>query len=108
MKNGPGPDGAKESSPSKSYPHLTSPLQNISNTMGPTTKVRPKVGRSPKAKPKGASNIARVSKSDRKLPLPPHDEVDTKSQKRRVVVPHASLTSETFLAVAMPQPRCLQ
>lgn len=101
-KNGSGPDGAKESSPSKSHLHLTSPLQDISNTMGSTTKVRPKVDGSLKAKPKGASDTARVSMSDLKRPFPPHNDADTQSQKRRAVVPHVSFTSKTFLALAVP------
>ena len=108
LNDGLGPDVVRESSPSVLNPNPKTALQDISNTLGQATKARPKKGKSPKAKLKGVSDAARVSKSDLKRSLPPHNEADIQSQKRRVVIPHESLSPETILTVVVPQPRRLQ
>ena len=81
-----------------------SPFKDISNTIGIGTKVRPKSGKSPKTNTNEESIAARIKKHDLKRSLPPHDEADTQSQKKRAVTPHVLLSPENILAVAVPQP----
>lgn len=80
------------------------PFKDISNTIGIGTKVRPKYGKSPKTNTNEELIVARIKKHDLKRSLPPHDEADTQSQKKRVVSPHVFLSPKNILTMAVPQP----
>lgn len=108
LNDGPGPKVVKVCSQSGPNPNPKSPLKDISNTIGIATKMRPKPGKSPKTNTKGELVTVRVKKHNQKRFLPPHDEADTQSQKKRVVSPHVLPSPETILVVAVPQPYHIQ
>ena len=68
------------------------------------TKVRPKSGKSQKKNTNEESVAARIKKHDLKRSLPPHNEANTQSQKKRAVSPHVFLSLENILVVVVPQP----